>query len=25
MAQYHILEDFNFEQQSCENPRCCKK
>lgn len=23
MAQCHILEDFNFEQQSCENPRCC--
>jgi hypothetical protein len=25
MAQCHIIEDFNFEQQSCENPRCCMK
>jgi len=25
MAQCHILEDFNFEQQSCENPRFCTK
>jgi len=21
MAQCHILEDFNFEQRSCENPK----
>lgn len=25
MAQCYILEDFNFEQQSCENPRFCMK
>jgi len=25
VAQCHILEDFNFEQQSCENSRCSMK
>ena len=25
MAQFHIGEGFNFEQQSYENPRCCIK